>query len=153
VVAAGLASTIGVTPMIGINDTNTEIVKLADANTLLNFASSNTYITRLSFWSVTRDNEAAPTRALLRLRAVASRRTHFNSRKRLKPSSSDSDQAAGTMPAALIFCFLRGTVLNALRKGDILLTPTRKDQRHQTHGVERQAFGKIKCEDPGDDER
>src|SRR5260370_16846112 len=57
---AGLSSNIGVTAMIGINDTNTEIFKLADVNTLLNFATSNTYITRLSFWSLPRDNAARP---------------------------------------------------------------------------------------------
>src|SRR5260370_26432123 len=57
---AGLSSNIGVTAMIGINDTNTEIFKLADVNTLLNFATSNTYITRLSFWSLARDNGRCP---------------------------------------------------------------------------------------------
>jgi hypothetical protein len=60
VVAAGLSSSIGVTPMIGINDTNTEIFKLTDANTLLNFAASNTYITRIAFWAVARDNGGCP---------------------------------------------------------------------------------------------
>lgn len=60
VVAAGLSSTIGVTPMIGINDTNTEFFQLTDANTLLSFTSSNTYITRLAFWSVARDNGGCP---------------------------------------------------------------------------------------------
>jgi chitinase len=56
VVAAGLSATIGVTPMIGINDVNTEIFQLADAQSLLNFANANSYITRLSMWSVARDN-------------------------------------------------------------------------------------------------
>jgi len=56
VVAAGLTSSIGVTPMIGINDVNTEIFQLADAQGLLNFANANSYITRLSMWSVARDN-------------------------------------------------------------------------------------------------
>jgi len=56
VVAAGLTATIGVTPMIGINDVNTEIFQLADAQSLLNFANANSYITRLSMWSVARDN-------------------------------------------------------------------------------------------------
>jgi chitinase len=60
VTAAGLTSKIGVTPMIGINDTNTEIFQLADANQLLNFALANTYITRLAFWSVARDNGGCP---------------------------------------------------------------------------------------------
>jgi chitodextrinase len=54
--AAGLSSTIGVTPMIGVNNTATEIFQLTDATTLLNFANSNSYITRLSMWSVARDN-------------------------------------------------------------------------------------------------
>jgi hypothetical protein len=60
VISAGLSSNIGVTPMVGINDTNTEIFQLTDANTLLNFTSSNTYITRLAFWSVARDNGGCP---------------------------------------------------------------------------------------------
>ena len=54
--AAGLSSTIGVTPMIGVNNTSTEVFQLSDAQTLLNFANSNSYITRLSMWSVGRDN-------------------------------------------------------------------------------------------------
>jgi chitodextrinase len=60
VVAAGLTATIGVTPMIGINDVNTEIFQLSDATMLLNFANSNSYITRLSMWSVARDNGSCP---------------------------------------------------------------------------------------------
>jgi chitodextrinase len=60
VVAAGLNATIGVTPMIGINDVNTEIFQLSDAQMLLNFANANSYITRLSLWSVSRDNGSCP---------------------------------------------------------------------------------------------
>ena len=60
VAAAGLNSSIGVTPMIGINDTNTEIFQLADAQSLLNFANANSYITRLSYWSIARDNGGCP---------------------------------------------------------------------------------------------
>jgi chitinase len=60
VVAAGLTATIGVTPMIGINDVNTEIFQLSDAQSLLNFANANSYITRLSMWSVARDNGSCP---------------------------------------------------------------------------------------------
>jgi chitodextrinase len=56
VVAAGLTASIGVTPMIGINDVNTEIFQLSDAQSLLNFANANSYITRLAMWSVARDN-------------------------------------------------------------------------------------------------
>src|SRR5689334_1558612 len=54
VVAAGLSATIGVTPMIGINDTNTEIFQLSDAQSLLNFANANSYIGRIAMWSVAR---------------------------------------------------------------------------------------------------
>ena len=60
VVAAGLTATIGVTPMIGINDVNTEFFQLSDAQMLLNFANANSYITRLSMWSVSRDNGSCP---------------------------------------------------------------------------------------------
>jgi chitinase len=42
--------------MIGQNDTAGEIFTLADAQTVLNFAQSNSKITRLSFWSAARDN-------------------------------------------------------------------------------------------------
>ncbi|HEY0765564.1 MAG TPA: carbohydrate-binding protein [Pyrinomonadaceae bacterium] len=56
VVAAGLTASIGVTPMIGINDVNTEIFQLSDATSLLNFANANSYITRIAYWSVARDN-------------------------------------------------------------------------------------------------
>ena len=60
VVAAGLSASIGVTPMIGINDVNTEIFQLTDAQSLLNFANANSYITRLSYWSIARDNGGCP---------------------------------------------------------------------------------------------
>lgn len=53
---AGQSSLIGVTPMIGVNDTNTEIFQLSDVQTLLNFANSNSYINRLAVWSLARDN-------------------------------------------------------------------------------------------------
>lgn len=56
VVAAGLSASIGVTPMIGINDVNTEIFQLSDAQSLLNFANANSYISRIAMWSVARDN-------------------------------------------------------------------------------------------------
>jgi chitodextrinase len=53
---AGLTATLGVTVMVGINDTNTEVFQLSDAQTLLSFANAHTFITRLSIWSVGRDN-------------------------------------------------------------------------------------------------
>lgn len=59
--SAGLSSTtIGITPMIGVNDTNTEVFQLADAQTVLNFAEANSYVTRLSMWSLARDNGGCP---------------------------------------------------------------------------------------------
>jgi chitodextrinase len=60
VLAAGLTASIGVTPMIGINDVNTEIFQLSDAQSLLNFANANSYITRIAMWSVARDNGSCP---------------------------------------------------------------------------------------------
>ena len=60
VVAAGLTATIGVTPMIGINDVASEIFQLSDAQMLLNFANANSFVTRLSMWSVSRDNGSCP---------------------------------------------------------------------------------------------
>ena len=56
VVSAGLAATIGITPMIGVNDTNTEIFTLNDAQTVLNFANAHSYVSRLAIWSLGRDN-------------------------------------------------------------------------------------------------
>jgi len=54
--AAGLTAKIGVTPMIGVNDVNTEVFQLSDAQSLVDFAHSNSYIDRLSMWSIARDN-------------------------------------------------------------------------------------------------
>jgi hypothetical protein len=53
---AGLSSSIGVTAMIGVNDTSPEVFQLSDANTLVTFANSNSYISRLTMWSLARDN-------------------------------------------------------------------------------------------------
>ncbi len=53
---AGLTSSVGITPEIGINDTNTEFFQLSDANTLLNFANSHSYISRIAIWSLACDN-------------------------------------------------------------------------------------------------
>jgi chitinase len=53
---AGLTSTVGITPMIGQNDSSGEIFTLADATTLLNFANANSYVSRLAMWSMGRDN-------------------------------------------------------------------------------------------------
>ena len=51
---------IGITPMIGINDTNTEFFTLANATDLVNWAKGQSYINRLAFWSLARDNGSCP---------------------------------------------------------------------------------------------
>ncbi len=54
--AAGLTSSVGIIPMIGVNDTNTEIFQLTDAQTVLSFAQQNSYVSRIAIWSLARDN-------------------------------------------------------------------------------------------------
>jgi hypothetical protein len=54
--AAGLNSKIGITVMIGVNDEKPEVFTLADAQTVLEFAKKTSYVQRLSFWSMERDN-------------------------------------------------------------------------------------------------
>ncbi|MBV8745732.1 MAG: fibronectin type III domain-containing protein [Xanthobacteraceae bacterium] len=52
----GMNSKIGVTPMIGVNDIASEVFKLSDAQALENYAQSDPKVTRVSMWSVARDN-------------------------------------------------------------------------------------------------
>ena len=42
--------------MIGVNDIASETFKLADAQALENYAQSDPNVTRVSMWSVARDN-------------------------------------------------------------------------------------------------
>jgi chitodextrinase len=51
---------IGVTPMIGINDTNTEFFTLQNARDFVAWAKGQSYINRLAFWSLARDNGSCP---------------------------------------------------------------------------------------------
>ena len=51
---------IGITPMIGINDVNTEFFTLANASALVTWARGQSYINRLAFWSLARDNGSCP---------------------------------------------------------------------------------------------
>src|SRR6202022_885728 len=51
---------IGVTPMIGQNDTSGEIFSEANAQTLVSWANSN-HLGRLAFWSVDRDQPCSGT--------------------------------------------------------------------------------------------
>lgn len=51
---------IGITPMIGVNDTNTEIFTLQNAADLTAWARGQTFINRTAFWSLARDNGTCP---------------------------------------------------------------------------------------------
>jgi hypothetical protein len=51
---------IGITPMIGVNDTNTEIFTLANASALVTWAKGQTFVNRVAFWSLARDNGGCP---------------------------------------------------------------------------------------------
>src|SRR5262245_30375038 len=51
---------IGVTPMIGQNDTQSEIFTLANASAFVTWARGQAYINRLAFWSMSRDNGGCP---------------------------------------------------------------------------------------------
>jgi chitinase len=52
----GLKTNIGITPMIGMNDSPGETFSLADAETVLKFANAHNDVALLSFWSVGRDS-------------------------------------------------------------------------------------------------
>lgn len=54
--SAGLTSRVGITPMIGVNDDNDEVFTLADAASVLEFATPNPDIARIAMWSINRDN-------------------------------------------------------------------------------------------------
>jgi len=47
---------IGVTPMIGQNDSAGEIFTLSNATEVLNFANANSYVNMIAMWSANRDN-------------------------------------------------------------------------------------------------
>jgi hypothetical protein len=54
-----LWSMVGITPMIGQNDTSGEIFSESNANQVLAFAQQN-HIGELSFWAISRDNGSCP---------------------------------------------------------------------------------------------
>ena len=56
IVAAGLGSSVGITPMIGVNDDPAEVFNMGDANTVVNFAKGNGFVSRIAMWSLGRDN-------------------------------------------------------------------------------------------------
>ncbi len=51
---------IGLTPMIGQNDTGGEIFTLSNASSLVTWARGQSYINRLAFWPLARDNGGCP---------------------------------------------------------------------------------------------
>jgi chitodextrinase len=51
---------IGVTPMIGQNDTQNEVFTIANAQAFVSWARGQSYINRLTFWSLARDNGGCP---------------------------------------------------------------------------------------------
>jgi chitodextrinase len=57
---AGLHATIGVTPLIGVNDTPGEVFTLADAQQLANYVATDPDVTRVAMWSIGRDNGSDP---------------------------------------------------------------------------------------------
>jgi hypothetical protein len=52
----GLSCKIGITPMIGQNDAQTERFYIADAQKVLSFANSNSWVRLIAMWSSGRDN-------------------------------------------------------------------------------------------------
>lgn len=57
--ALGLSkTTIGVTPMIGINDVSSEIFTLKDAERLIQYIATDSRVSEVSAWSIARDNGA-----------------------------------------------------------------------------------------------
>lgn len=59
-VSLGIPAQVGITPMIGQNNTQGEIFYLSDADQLLAYARANSYVGWLSFWSLGRDNGGCP---------------------------------------------------------------------------------------------
>jgi len=51
----GVNAKVGITPMIGRNDTSPEVFTLTDAQKVLTYAQGNSNISRIAFWSVSRD--------------------------------------------------------------------------------------------------
>ena len=51
-----VGGTIGITPMIGQNDTGGEIFTLQDASNVVNWANGQSYVGLMAFWSLARDN-------------------------------------------------------------------------------------------------
>ena len=57
--AHGMPSNLGITPMIGLNDTAPETFTLSNASAVRTYADSNSRVTRITFWSVGRDQQCS----------------------------------------------------------------------------------------------
>jgi chitinase len=53
--ANGISAKVGVTPMIGVNDTTCEVFSTSDAQVLVNYAQANSYISLLAYWAMGAD--------------------------------------------------------------------------------------------------
>jgi chitinase len=53
--ANGISAGVGVTPMIGVNDTTCENFKTSDASVLVNYANANSFINLLAYWEQSAD--------------------------------------------------------------------------------------------------
>jgi hypothetical protein len=51
----GMAASVGVTPMIGVNDTTCEVFSVANSSQLVNYAQANSYIRLLAYWETGAD--------------------------------------------------------------------------------------------------
>lgn len=56
----GIDAKIGITPMVGINDVQSEVFTLQDAQQLVDYADGNDHIASLAMWSLGRDHGEAP---------------------------------------------------------------------------------------------
>jgi chitinase len=55
----GLSASVGVTPMIGVNDTTCEVFSVANASQLVNYAQANNYIRLLAYWETGADTSTS----------------------------------------------------------------------------------------------
>lgn len=58
--ALGIDAKVGITPMVGINDVQSEVFTLEDAQQLVDYADGNEHIASLAMWSLGRDHGDAP---------------------------------------------------------------------------------------------
>lgn len=57
--ANGISSSVGITPMIGVNDVQPQVFTLADATSVTAYAQAQPVVTRLTMWAVERDRQCA----------------------------------------------------------------------------------------------